>query len=105
MEGSGSLESKKPFGLLRTSARFQRKCFFPLSASLRKIRFILQSIATSIGQPVTSRKYWAMLQTIATFKRLFSKQRRHVRIADKPFQIILRRCAIWSIWAKVAGVK
>ncbi len=41
MEGSGSLESKKPFGLLRTSARFQRKCFFPLSANLRKIQFMV----------------------------------------------------------------
>src|SRR6266487_6297952 len=29
--------SKKLFGLRSTSARFQRKCFFPLSANLRKI--------------------------------------------------------------------
>src|SRR5258708_5343967 len=29
--------SKKSFGLRSTSARFQRKCFFPLSANLRKI--------------------------------------------------------------------
>jgi hypothetical protein len=30
--------SKKLFGLRSTSARFQRKCFFPLSANLRKIQ-------------------------------------------------------------------
>src|SRR5260370_19270833 len=31
--------SKKLFGLRSTSARFQRKCFFPLSANLRKILY------------------------------------------------------------------
>jgi len=33
--------SKKLFGLRSTSARFQRKCFFPLSAKLRKIQFMV----------------------------------------------------------------
>src|SRR6266487_2193195 len=33
--------SKKLFGLRSTSARFQRKCFFPLSANLRKIQFMV----------------------------------------------------------------
>src|SRR6266699_4944573 len=33
--------SKKLFGLRSTSARFQRKCFFPLSANLSKIRYMV----------------------------------------------------------------
>src|SRR2546427_10362135 len=33
--------SKKLFGLRSTSARFQRKCFFPLSANLRKIQVMV----------------------------------------------------------------
>ena len=38
--------SKKLFGLRSTSARFQRKCFFPLSAKLRKIRKSRRRVVT-----------------------------------------------------------
>ncbi len=40
--------SKKLFGLRSTSARFQRKCFFPLSANLRKIHKMAQHLISSI---------------------------------------------------------
>jgi hypothetical protein len=38
IQATDQRRSKKPFGLQSTSARFQRKCFFPLSANLRKIQ-------------------------------------------------------------------
>ena len=41
IQATDQRRSKKPFGLQSTSARFQRKCFFPLSANLRKIQFMV----------------------------------------------------------------
>jgi hypothetical protein len=38
IQATDQRRSKKPFGLQSTAARFQRKCFFPLSANLRKIQ-------------------------------------------------------------------
>src|SRR5437667_3747411 len=38
IQATDQRRSKKLFGLRSTSARFQRKCFFPLSANLRKIQ-------------------------------------------------------------------
>ena len=51
IQATDQRRSKKLFGLRSTSARFQRKCFFPLSANLRKIRFICQSTYLICGIP------------------------------------------------------
>ena len=52
---------KKLFGLRSTSAHSQRKCFFPLSANLRKIQFMRE--ANRLKAPL--KPTWAsfMIQT------------------------------------------
>ncbi len=54
IQATGQRRSKKPFGLRSTSARFQRKYFFPLSANLRKIQVMVFPTPAC----VTSHRRW-----------------------------------------------
>ena len=51
--------SKKLFGLRSTSARFQRKCFFLLSANLRKIQIMREKFSSKIASTGLSSQPWA----------------------------------------------
>ena len=78
--------SKKLFGLRSTSARFQRKCFFPLSANLRKIQVMVIPIPalhnTRDGVPQAAELL--KMSVYALYARVEAGHIPHVRLAQCP---------------------